>query len=66
MCQGRAVGVLERIRELIGKGGVSIPTLEDAAVGAPRGGHGPGDDRRPPAPASDGIVIKGVTSFKTV
>jgi hypothetical protein len=40
MCKGRAVSVLERIRRVIGQGGVSIPTLEDAAVGAPRGGQG--------------------------
>ncbi len=40
-CDGAPVGVLERILNLVGKGGVAIPTLEQAAVG----GQPPSDSR---------------------
>lgn len=51
------VGVLDRIREIVGKGGISIPALEDAAVGTSRGNSARTDDRRTHDGPSDGIVI---------
>ncbi|MEW6269198.1 MAG: AAA family ATPase [Thermodesulfobacteriota bacterium] len=51
------MGVLDRIREIIGKGGISVPTLEDAAVGTPRGDRTRANDRRTHGTPSDGIVI---------
>jgi hypothetical protein len=52
------VGVLDRIRTLIGQGGVSIPTLEEAALGTQPRPPGDRDDRQPPGPApSESIVI---------